>query len=167
MLSVILVRLADERDNMSVCTFFGHRDCPESIKPILRSTLVDLIQNQGVDLFYVGNQGQFDAYVRRTLQELTRIYPHVRYAVVLACLPGIAGEYEDASDTVLPEGLETVHPRFAVSRRNEWMLCRADFAVTYITHTWGGAYRYAGKARKQRKTVINLACVPGPAVPQN
>ena len=42
---------------MAVCTFFGHRDCPETIKPYLREVLIDLINNQEVDTFYVGNRG--------------------------------------------------------------------------------------------------------------
>lgn len=32
-----------------VCTFFGHRDCPSSIKPTLRKALIDLIENHAVD----------------------------------------------------------------------------------------------------------------------
>lgn len=57
---------------MPVCTFFGHRDCPETIKPRLREVLVDLITNQSVDMFYVGNQGRFDALVRSVLRELKK-----------------------------------------------------------------------------------------------
>ena len=49
---------------MSACTFFGHRDCPETIRPALRRLLVDLIENRNVDMFYVGNQGGFDYMVR-------------------------------------------------------------------------------------------------------
>ncbi len=142
---------------MSVCTFFGHRECPAEIKPILKSTLEDLIVNHGVDLFYVGNQGQFDACVRTSLQALTKKYPQTHYAVVLAYMPGSKNEYEDFSDTMLPEGIESVHPRFAISRRNDWMLRQSSFVVTYITHTWGGAYKFAEKAKKQGKIVINLA----------
>ena len=43
-----------------ICTFFGHRDVVENIQPILRSVLKDLIEQNGVTIFYVGNQ------VRRT-----------------------------------------------------------------------------------------------------
>ena len=53
---------------MAACTFFGHRDCPESIKLKLREVLVDLITNHGVDMFYVGHQGQFDAYAHSELK---------------------------------------------------------------------------------------------------
>ena len=48
---------------MPGCTFFGHRDCSEIIRPKLREVLIDLIISHGVDMFYVGRQGQFDTYV--------------------------------------------------------------------------------------------------------
>lgn len=141
---------------MSACTFFGHRDCPDSVKPKLREVLEELIAHRGVNLFYVGNQGQFDAYVRSTLRQLRKEYPHIRYAVVLAYIPGKPHEYEDNSDTMLPEGIEEIHPHYAIIWRNRWMLRQADYVVTHITHSWGGAARFAEAARKQKKTVINI-----------
>ena len=141
---------------MPACTFFGHRDCPETIRPKLRSTLKDLITECNVDMFYVGNQGRFDAIVRSVLREMKKEYPHINYAVVLAYMPGEHTEYDDYSDTMLPEGIESVHPRYAISWRNNWMLRQSDYVVTYIAHTWGGAAQFAKKAEKQRKTIINL-----------
>lgn len=72
----------------------------------------------GVDTFYVGNQGRFDALVRGVLRELKVAYPNIEYAVVLAYMPGRKAEYEDFSDTMLPEGIEAIHPHFAISWRN-------------------------------------------------
>lgn len=141
---------------MAVCTFFGHRECPDTIKLKLRDTLVDLIVSHGVDMFYVGNQGQFDAVVRSILRDLQKEYPQVDYTVVLAYMPGERNDYDDYSDTMLPEGIESVHPRYAISWRNDWLLKKADYVVTYITHSWGGAAQYATKAKKQGKTVIDL-----------
>ena len=65
-----------------VCTFFGHRDCPSSIKPKLRKVLIDLIENQSVDMFYVGNKGAFDRFVRSVLRELLQEYPQINFSVV-------------------------------------------------------------------------------------
>lgn len=141
---------------MKACTSFGHRDCPETIKLRLREVLTDLIINNGVDTFYVGNQGRFDGIVRSVLRELEQVYPEIHYAVVLAYLPGKKNEYEDFSDTMLPEGIEAVHPRYAVEWRNRWLLQRVDFVVTYIAHPWGGAAKFAEKAKREGKTVINL-----------
>ena len=68
---------------MTVCTFFGHRDCPASIKPKLRAVVEELIVRYGVDWFYMGRQGAFDAMARSVLRELAKVYPHISYAVVL------------------------------------------------------------------------------------
>ena len=142
---------------MSACTFFGHREFPDSIKIKLQEVLIDLITNNDVDMFYVGNQGQFDAIVRNVLRELKNEYPQINYAVVLAYMPGKQTEYDDYSDTMLPEGIESVHPRYAISWRNNWMLKQSEYIVTYVTHPWGGAARFANLAEKYGKEVINVA----------
>ena len=142
---------------MASCTFFGHRECPDSIKIQLREVLIELIANHDVDMFYVGSQGRFDVIVRGVLRELKKEYPQINYAVVLAYMPGKQTEYDDYSDTMLPEGIESVHPRYAISWRNNWMLRQSDYVVTYITHSWGGAYQYAEKAKRGGKVVINLS----------
>ena len=36
-----------------VCTFFGHKDCPSEIRDKLKQKLIYLIENCGVDEFYV------------------------------------------------------------------------------------------------------------------
>ena len=141
---------------MAVCTFFGHRECSDSIKIKLREVLIELITDHDVDMFYVGNQGRFDAIVRVILRELKKEYPQIDYAVVLAYMPGKQTEYDDYSDTMLPEGIESVHPRYAISWRNNWMLKQSDYVVTYITHSYGGAVQYAKKAGFWKKTIVSL-----------
>jgi len=53
--------------------------------------------------------------------------------------------------------METIHPRFAISWRNKWMIKQSDYVVTYITHSWGSAAQFAEKAEKKDKKVINIA----------
>lgn len=143
---------------MPACTFFGHRDCPACVRPRLRAVLVEWIEQCGVDRFYVGRQGAFDAMARAVLQELAQVYPHIEYAVVLERMPGRAGQGGPVpADTLFPEGLERVPARFAIPWRNTWMLSRSDYVVTYITHSWGGAARFAARAVRQQKRVVNLA----------
>lgn len=144
---------------MCVCTFFGHRDCPSTIKPLMRKVIIDLIENQNVVTFYVGQQGSFDFLVQTVLSALAEEYPHIRYAIVLARLPQQSKTYDplDYSNTLLPEGIENIPPRFAISWRNEWMLKQATFVITYVNHSWGGAAKFAEKATRLKKTVINLA----------
>lgn len=135
-------------------TFFGHRDMPRNIRPLLEMVLIDLIKNHAADLFYVGNQGAFDDMVIKTLQVVKRQYPFIQYAVVLAYLPG--RNEENYSDTVFPEGLESVPRRYAVFKRNQWMVNHADIVITYVSYTTGGAARFKEISEKKGKRVINL-----------
>ncbi len=142
---------------MSTCTFFGHRNVMTNIEATLQSTIIDLIKNYGVDCFYVGNQGNFDFMVRKTLDKLVNQYSF-RYAVVLAYMPKEKPVSDHISlNTILPEGIEFVPPRFAISWRNKWMIEQSDYVVTYITTTIGlGVAQFKELAEHKKKTVINL-----------
>ena len=140
---------------MLTVTFFGHKDTPKEIEPTLRSTLIDLIENKNVTVFYVGNNGNFDTMVRRQLEDLSQTYP-ITYSVVLAYLPTKKSEYDDYTNTILPDGIETTPKRFAISYRNKWMIEQADIVVTYVTRSFGGAAQFKELAERQGKTLIEL-----------
>lgn len=140
---------------MVACTFFGHRDCYGLREEDLERAIVELI-GVGVDSFYVGNQGHFDAVTRKLLRKLQKEYPHIHYSIVLAYLPTERQVYEEYGDTIYPEGLECVPRKFAILKRNEWMLHRSHYCICYISHSWGGAYTFAQRAKKKGKTVIQL-----------
>ena len=136
------------------CTFFGHKDTPKEKEPILKSTLIDMIKNKNVNTFYVGNNGNFDSMVCAVLTELSSIYP-IKYYIVLSYVP--KRKTENSERTILPEGIETVPPRFAISYRNKWMIEQSDYVLTYVTHSWGGAAQFKELAEKKGKTVINIS----------
>ncbi len=140
-----------------VYCFFGHKDTPSDISKRLEPVLEELIA-EGVDAFLVGHQGGFDSAVLHALRRLKVIHPHITYSVVLAYLPGKKEEYPlyAPEETMYPEGLENVHPRYAIAWRNDYLLRESDVVVTHITHTWGGAYKYAEKAKKKGKRIINI-----------
>ena len=54
-----------------VCTFFGHKDAPSSIKMRLEEIIEALI-NEGVKNYYVGNNGNFDFYVQGVLENIVK-----------------------------------------------------------------------------------------------
>lgn len=137
-------------------TFFGHKDTPKETEPTLRSTLKNLIENHNAVDFYVGNNGNFDIIVRHVLEELSVIYP-IQYSVVLAYLPVQKDENENLKNTILPEGIETVPKRFAISYRNKWMIDHSDIVVTYVTHNFGGASQFKDLAERKGKRLIELS----------
>lgn len=137
------------------CTFFGHSNTPESVKEQIKETVIDLIENHGADQFYVGNHGKFDAMAAAVLRELKQAYPNIEYRVVLAYLPNNGEKLPDP--TVFPEGIESALPKYAINFRNKWMLDKADTVVAYITHDWGGAAQFVGRAKRKKKQIINLS----------
>lgn len=138
-----------------IVTFFGHRDTPKEIEPALRLTLIDLIENKNATVFYVGNHGNFDAMVRRQLEDLSKTYP-IKYYVVLAYMPSKNDESDEHS--ILPEGIETVPRRFAINYRNKWMLTKSDIVVIYVTRPFGGAWEFKRMAERQSKCVLEIIC---------
>lgn len=144
---------------MPCCVFFGHKDADSSISPRLREAITKLMLEQGVTDFLVGNNGKFDYIVYKTLKDIKQEYPDITYSVVLAYLPGEKTEYENyyaEEETLLPDGIEVGPARFAIDRRNKWMVEQADYAITHVTRSWGGAAKFKELAEKKGKTVINI-----------
>ena len=141
------------------CCFFGHKDTPSTIAPELEKVLTDLIVNHGVVSFLMGNQGAFDSMALGAVRRLKERYPFITYNIVLAYMPGQKEEWSayEPEETMYPEGLEEVHPRFAISWRNKWMLTESEYVVAYVKHSWGGAAKYVEQALRKKKTVINIA----------
>lgn len=136
------------------CGFFGHSDTPDMIRDRLRESIVDLIENQGADLFYVGNHGNFDRMAAGILREMSEVYPHIRYYVVLAYLTKHSPH--DVS-TVFPEGIECVPKRFAIKFRNRFIVEQSDVIVVYVNRSFGGAFEFTETARKKGVEIINVA----------
>lgn len=142
-----------------VCCLFGHKDTSSSIYPELEAKIRYVIEHEAVDYFLVGNNGAFDSMAIGILRNMVHEYSGISYHVVLAYLP--TAHRTDwpysATETLYPEGLESVHPKYAIAWRNKWMVESADIVICNITHDWGGAERYVAMAHKKKKRVINIA----------
>ena len=137
------------------CIFFGHHDCPASIKPKLLETIKKQIE-QGTTQFYVGNHGNFDVLVLSCLRDLKQEFTKICYAVVLAYIPTDQAAYLPG-ETVFPEGIESIPPRFAIDFRNRWMLAHTDTIIAYAPYSFGRATKYVEIAQKRNIIVIDLA----------
>ena len=137
------------------CTFFGHRNTPEQIKPKLKTVLIDLIENQNVKMFYVGNHGAFDRMARELLKDLKTQYS-INYYVVLAYIPK-KDDCGDYSDTVYPDEIGKTPYKYRIIERNKWMLAKSDYVITYVNKIIGGAADFKALAEKQGKNVINIS----------
>lgn len=137
------------------CTFFGHGDAPEEIRARLKEVIVDLIKNKDVDTFYVGTHGNFDNMAYSILRELKTIY-HMNFFVVLPCVPVKENKYGNEINTIVPEGIENVPPRWGIIYRNKWMIKKSDYVIVYVTREMGGAAKFKKYAQKENKSIINI-----------
>lgn len=140
---------------MKSCTFFGHRTVTQNIRDELFSQISYLIECCGVDTFWVGHQGSFDETVISVLESIKKVYPCISCNIVLANLREANNSSFDL-DTVFPEELEGSIPRFAIDKRNRWMIEHSDFAITYVMRD-GGAQKYKDILLKKNKTVIEIS----------
>jgi len=53
--------------------------------------------------------------------------------------------------------IESVPRKFAILKRNEWMVDSAELVIAYVKYSWGGAAKTLEHARKRKKQINNLA----------
>lgn len=142
-----------------ICTFIGHKNVPVGIDAVLRETVKKLIEKENVDTFYVGNHGGFDFAAKKALRILKKEYPSIKYNVVLAYLPARSKNISntEVEETLYPEELENVPPKYAIIKRNYWMIDRADTVITYITNSIGNSAQFGDYAKRKGKRIINIA----------
>lgn len=140
-------------------TFFGNRIVARDIEAVLEKTIRRLVELENANLFYVGNNGEFDAIVASVLGRISKELHNVNYCVVLAYMSTQKEEKttEQNDKTIFPEEVAKSIPRFAISRRNDWMLKNSEIVVTYVKNKFGCAEKYRQKAIRQGKRVINIA----------
>ena len=138
-----------------ICTFFGHRDAPDFIYQSLKVAIIDLI-NEGVIEFYVGNDGNYDRTAQKVLVDIIKQGYKINLTVILSRIDERAF-FAAGHQTLLPEELEKALPRFAISKRNEWMIKNADVVITYVKHKFSNSYNWQEKARKKGLQIIYLA----------
>ena len=141
-------------ENNKTCCFFGHREVTHNIRDRLTAIIEKLITEDGVTEFYVGHQGQFDSMVYSVLKELKAKYPQFRYTVVLAYMPDEHIKELYGEDTLFPDGLENVPKKFAISKRNDWMIQQSSYVVCYVHKITGGASKFKEKAEKKGLILI-------------
>ena len=143
-------------DKDKTCCFFGHREVTHNIRGKLIEIIDNLITEKDVKEFYVGNQGQFDSMVYSVLKELKRKFPQIRYIVVLAYMPDEHIQEVYGEDTLFPDGMENVPKKFAISKRNDWIIQQSRIAICYVHKITGGAAKFREKAEKKGLQIIDV-----------
>lgn len=140
-----------------VVAFFGHKNTPSAVKPLLEQPVQRLIEENENITFLVGTHGAFDLMVQSVLGQAAHKYSQITCRIVLSYIPVKKNDEQYLLPTLVPEGIESVPKRFAISFSNNYMVNECNTVVCYITHDWGGAAQFVQKTEKKGKVIINLA----------
>lgn len=139
-----------------ICAFFGHRDVWADISEPLEQA-IRIAVAEGVTDFWVGGYGSFDSYAAGRVRWLKKEFPEISLHLILAYLPTEKDPLADNYDsTIYPEGLELVPQRFAISKRNQWIVKHCDMVIAYVDHHYGGAYAAFAFAKRVGCITMNL-----------
>ena len=137
-------------------TFIGHRDAPDNIYPLVKEAVIDLIDNHNASTFYIGTHGNFDRIAHSVMKELSPTYSGLTIYTVLAYMPKKQNTFFNEFETILPESVASSIPKFAISKRNNWMIDNSDTVITYVKRGYGGAIKARNVAIAKNKNLIDI-----------
>ncbi len=145
-----------------IITFCGHSQIVYGDAEY--SVLFKLLENEIIKdkncVFYLGAYGNFDGLCYRVLKVLKQKYATIKIVFITPYIYEGYGKLQDVKyfyDDVIFPSLEKVPKRFAILKRNEWMVDNSDYIVSFIKYSWGGAAKMLDYAKKKRKTYVNIA----------
>ena len=115
---------------MKTCFFIGHRDAPETLRPLLAEAIERHITEFGVTEFVVGHYGRFDAMAAGMVRQAKERHPEVTLTLLLPYYPP-SFDPSGYDRTYFPAGLERVPKPFAIVRANEHMIRSSDYLICY------------------------------------
>lgn len=145
-----------------IVTFCGHRDFvkTDTTEQILTALLERYAQENDELICYCGGCGNFDGFAAECLRQLKERYQNIRSYLIL---PYINPEYLERlgvikkfyDDTIYPP-LENVPKKYAIIRRNEWIVDNADVVIACVKYSWGGAAKTSQYAKRKKKAIEYL-----------
>ena len=147
-----------------IISFAGHAlvSGGAEVKKIVKEQVQKVLSNVERTICYLGGYGEFDEICARACRELKREHSCIElvYVAPYMTLSEQAKIREMQAlglyDSSIYPPIERVIPKFAIAKRNEWMMTNADVIIAYVNHCSGGAYRSLQIAKRRKKKIINI-----------
>lgn len=146
-----------------IVAFCGHSSYISNIEDekIIIDFLIKSVNDEPCD-FFLGEYGNFDKFAYACAKKYKSTHHNSKLIFIT---PYYSTNYQNTHlnskkeyfDSIIFPDLETVPPRYAIKRRNKWIVDNANIVIAYITHDYGGAYEMFNYAKKKNKIVYNIA----------
>ena len=147
-----------------IITFAGHAFISSNnrVKEIVKEQIRNHVDASGNITCYLGGYGNFDEICACACRELKQEHYDIQVVYVSPYLSlqeqAKIKEMQRSGlyDASIYPPIEKTPPRFAISKRNEWMMTNADLIIAYVNHSYGGAYKSLQVAKRKNKKIINI-----------
>ena len=146
--------------NDMVISFCGHREfTPDAEK---EKTIIDLLlkyaETEQEVICYTGGYGAFDWFAASCIRKAQALAKNIRNCLIIpyitvSYLHRIKIHKEKFNEIIYPP-LEDVPPKFAIIRRNEWMVDNSELLIAHVKFSWGGAGRTLEYAKRRGMEII-------------
>ena len=145
-----------------IIAFCGHGDYQRNAED--EQKILEILEREvgdGQCEFFLGEYGNFDYFAHACAKKFKAAHPNVKLVFVTPYIDEkyikSKTEFADALDTIVYPPIENVPKKFAIPRRNEWMVEQADVVIACVSHSFGGAYDTYKHAKKKGKRIYNIS----------
>ncbi len=141
------------------------RPKPE-LKEKIKAQIINLIENENVDTFFVGEIGGYEEDAYDTVLEVFKNYPDIHITLVVSKTSelhdigidgsGIIHQRRFCHDWIYPDKSAVGYKRWCIVHRNRFIIENTDFIIAYNEYK-GRAYEFCKQAKNKGVTVIDLA----------
>ena len=148
-----------------ICCFSGHGKISytDDVYEKLINLIEDLIINENVSEFWVGNYGNFDRLCAKAVRSLKQKHLSLTLNLIIPYVTSSINEYKQQYqknyDNILVADINEKTPkRFQILKCNEYMVDNSDFMICYVACGLGGAGKVLEYAkRKKHIGIFNLS----------
>ena len=144
-----------------IVVFVGHSQLVE--KKRIEERVAIILETLICDCpcFYLGAYGDFDRLALNACLRYKSGHQGSKLVFVTPYLDEVylknREETVHSVDEVLYPAIESTPKKYAIIKRNHWMVDQADLIIAYVKYSWGGAAKTLEYARKKGKKIYNIA----------
>ena len=144
-----------------IITFCGHSSYSGNMQDEEKIlTLLEKISNSEDLTFYLGGYGGFDGFAKHCCKKYKELHPNSKIVFITPYLGKWLDdrkEYiEKEYDEVIYPELESVPPKYAISRRNEWMVNHSARVIAVYNGESGGTKNTIDYSVRQNVEIVQI-----------
>ena len=138
----------------------------QELKLKIQAQIINLIENEDVDTFLVGEIGGYEEDAYDTVLEVFKNYPDIHITLVVSKTSelhdigidgsGIIHQRRFCHDWIYPDKSAVGYKRWCIVHRNRYIIENTDFIIAYNKYK-GRAYEFCKQAKNKGVTIIELA----------